>query len=150
MYGSKQIDLLKLIKNSAMILKLDATGSLISKPPFCENKIYYYAFTLQHPEYSISPVPVSEMISIDHSSAGISHFLNKWYLNTKLVISGGLRIHKIEMDYSCAMIYSTCLAFNKFSVLQYLQNCWEFVSDSKSINVTTVLHLCSAHAQDQL
>ena len=61
MYGSKQIDLLKLIKNSAIILNLDATGSLISKPPFCKNKIYYYALTLQHPEYSISPVPVAEM-----------------------------------------------------------------------------------------
>ena len=99
MYGSKQIDLLKFIKNSAIILNLDETGSLISKPPFCKNKIYYYALTLQHSEYSISPVPFAEMISSDHSTAKISYFLNKWYLNTKLSISGGLKIHKIEMDY---------------------------------------------------
>ena len=79
MYGSKQIDLLKLIKNSAIILNLDATGSLISKPPFTKNKIYYYALTLQHSENSISLVPVAEMISNDHSTAEISHFLNKWY-----------------------------------------------------------------------
>ena len=39
------------------------------------------------------------------------------------------------------MIHST--AFNRFSVLQYLQNRWELESDSKS--VTIVLHFCSAH-----
>ena len=60
MYGSKQIDLLKLIKNYAIILNFDATGSLISKPPFCNNKIYYYALTLQHPEYSDYRGPVAE------------------------------------------------------------------------------------------
>ena len=76
MYGSKQIDFLKLIKNSAIILYLDVTGSLISKPPFCKNKIYYYPH-LQHPECSIRLVPVAEMISSDHSTAEILHFLSK-------------------------------------------------------------------------
>ena len=47
------------------------------------------------------------------------------------------------MDYNWAMIYSTCLTFNKFSVLQYLQNCCEFVSD-------TVPHLCSAHVMHMI
>ena len=38
MYGSKQIDHLKLIKNSAIIFNLDTTGSLISKPHLVKTK----------------------------------------------------------------------------------------------------------------
>ena len=115
MYTSKRIELLKLVKNHVILLNLDATGSLISKPPFCLNKIFYYALTIQHPEYCTSPIPLAEMISSDHGTAEISHFLNKWCLNTKLVVNSDIKIHKVEMDYSWAMIHSKCLAFNKFT-----------------------------------
>ena len=150
MYTSKQIQLLKFIKNKAVVLNLDATGSLISKPPSCSNKIYYYALTMQHPEYSTSPIPVAEMISSDHGTAEISHFLNKWCLSAKLVINRDLQINKVEMDYSWAMIHSTCSAFNKFTILNYLQNCWRFVNNGEDLNVTTVLHLCSAHVMHRI
>ena len=66
MYGSKQIDLLKLIKNSAIILNLDATGSLISKPPFCKNKIYYYALTLQQEFIFDTLVPVLQYCNTEN------------------------------------------------------------------------------------
>ena len=84
MCTAKQIGLLKLFKNKSIDLNLDATGSLISKPPSCSNKIFYYALTMQHPEYSTSLVPVALMISSSHCTAEISHFLNKWCLSTKL------------------------------------------------------------------
>ena len=132
MYTLKQIELLKLLKHYAIQSNLDATGSLISKPPFCHNKIFYCALTIQHPEYSTSPIPVAEMISSDHSTAEISHFLNKWCLNTKLVINRDIKIDKIEMDYSWAMIHSTCLAFNKFTVFNYLESCWEIMTNNRA------------------
>ena len=73
------------------------------------------------------------MISSDCSTAEISNFLNKWHLNKKLVISGGLTIPKVEMDYSWAMCHSNC------------RTSWESVSKSKILSAATVLHLRSAH-----
>ena len=86
MYSYKQIELLKFFDIKSIILNLDATGSLISKPPSYSKKILYYALTIQHPEYSTSPIRIAEMISSDHNTAKISHFLNKWFLNVKLLI----------------------------------------------------------------
>ena len=76
MYSSKQINLLKFIMNQPIKSNLDATGSIISKPSSCINKIFYYALRMQHPEYATSRIPVAEMISSDHGTAEISHFLN--------------------------------------------------------------------------
>ena len=42
MYTEKNWSL-KIIQDKAIVLNLDATGSLISKPPYCANKIFYYA-----------------------------------------------------------------------------------------------------------
>ena len=42
-------------------------------------------------------------------------------------------------------MHSTCLAFNKFNVLIYLQYCWEFIACNENLRVPTVLHLCTAH-----
>ena len=46
----KQLEILKLMNSKDIVLNLDATGSLISKPPSCTKKIFYYALTIQHPE----------------------------------------------------------------------------------------------------
>ena len=41
-------------------------------------------------------------------------------------------------------IANTCLA--KFTIVSYLQSCWEYIYDNGQIDVsTTVLHLCYAH-----
>ena len=51
-----------------------------------------------HPEFSTSPIPLAEMISSDHSTAEISHFLNKWCLSLKLFTTMELNIKKVEID----------------------------------------------------
>ena len=81
LYTKRQIEVMKSLTKS-IILYLDATGSIISKPQFCMKPIYYYAPTLQHPDYQITFIPVAEMISSDQGTAEITHFLNKWYLNS--------------------------------------------------------------------
>ena len=85
------------------------------------------------------------MISSDHFKAEISHFLNKWCLSVKVFTTMELKVKKVEIDFSWAMIHSTCLAINKFSIFNYLQYCWEFMANNENIVVITVLHLCSAH-----
>ena len=68
----------------------------------------------------------------------------------KLFTTMELKIKKVEIDFSWAMIHSTCLAFNKFSIFNYLQYCWEFIANNENIGVITVLHLCSAHIMHRI
>ena len=108
-----------------IVLNLDATGSIISELPSCSKKISNYAFAMQHPEFSTSPAPLSDIISSDHTTAEISHFVNEQFLSVKLFINNDLKINKFEIDFVWAFINRTCLAFNKFSISSYLQICWE-------------------------
>ena len=82
LYSQNQMELFKLFQKKDIVLKLDPTGSLISKPSKVTNKIYYYALTLQHPEFCTSPKPVAEMISSYHGTAEISQFFNNWGLTS--------------------------------------------------------------------
>ena len=152
LYTKKQIEIFKLYKNDNTVLNIDATGSIIKRPPMCKKSTYYYALTLQHPVCCTSPLPVAEMISSDHGTAEITHFLNKWVLTCKAILHKGLKIDQIEMDYSWAIMHSTCLAFNKLSIAIYLCKCWEIVNDKTSTKLTipTVLHHCSAHIMHQI
>ena len=54
MYSYKQIELLKFFNRKGIILNLDATGSLISKPHLVLRK--YYIMLLQYNTLSIPPV----------------------------------------------------------------------------------------------
>ena len=58
---------------------------------------------------------------------------------------------RIEIDYSWAMIHSTCIAINKSNILGYLESCWKVVSTNvKVMNSLTVINLCSAHIMHRL
>ena len=78
------------------------------------------------------------MISSDQGTAEITHFLNKWYLNSKIVLHKGLFINRVEFDYSWALIHSTCIAFNKMNI-------W-----GGSLGTLSVIHLCSAHIMHRM
>ena len=79
MHTEEQIRLFNCFKKEILVLNLDATGSIISNPFPGFARIFYYALTLQHSKYKMSPVPVVEMISNDHTTAEITHFLHKWF-----------------------------------------------------------------------
>ena len=80
MYTEEQINVLKLFKNTSVVQHLDATGSIVRKIDISQKKVFYYALTVRHPEFSTSPIPLSEMISASHSAAEITYFLHKWSL----------------------------------------------------------------------
>ena len=48
------------------------------------------------------------------------------------------------------MMHSTCLVFNKISILNYLQYSWEFIANNENLGAITVLHLCSAHIMHRI
>ena len=83
LFTEKQLEILKHCKPQPIILHLDATGSLISKIDPTHKNLFYYAPTIQHPSVNTSPIPLAEMISSDHTTAEISHFLNQWFLTCK-------------------------------------------------------------------
>ncbi|KAI6648569.1 hypothetical protein LOD99_8049 [Oopsacas minuta] len=152
LYMKRQIEVLKYLTKD-IVLHFNATGSIIRKPQFFTKSIYYYSLTLQHPDYHITPIPVAEMISSDQGTAEITHFLNKWYLNSKLILHKEIFITRVEIDYSWALIHSTCIAFNKINILGYLESYWRNVnSDERSVDVDvfTVIHLCSAYVMHKL
>ena len=49
LYTKRQIEVMKSL-TKGIILHLDATGTIISKPQFCTKSVNYYALTLQHPD----------------------------------------------------------------------------------------------------
>ena len=83
MFTEEQLGVLNYFKSHPIVLHLDATGSLIRKIDANHKNVYYYALTIQHPFVTTSPIPVGEMISSDHTTSEISHFLNKWNLTCK-------------------------------------------------------------------
>ena len=127
MYCYKQTEILYFVDGKSIVLNLNFTCSLIAKPPCYSKKIFYYTLTIKHLKFSTSPIPLAEMVSSDHSTAEISHFLNIWCWSVKLFDSTDLKVKKIDIDFRSALIHSTCLAFNKFTILSYLQNCWESI-----------------------
>ena len=62
LFTEDQINVLRAIKNTSITVHLDATGSVIKRIEDSQQKVFYYALTVQHPTYSTSPVTLAEMI----------------------------------------------------------------------------------------
>jgi len=59
-----------------------------------------------------------------------------------------VKVHKVETDYSWALMQSVMLAFNKEKISSYLDRAYDFCTGKTSwdeIKSFTVLHICSAH-----
>ena len=146
LYTEEQINFLKSFKKTSIILHLDATGSIVRRIEPSQKKVFYYALTVQHPTYTTSPVPLAEMISSSHTSAEISYFLHKWFLDAKKILCGNFNIGQIEVDFSWALIRSTCNVFLNCNIESYLDTCWNCSGLNSSVkDLNVIVHLCSAH-----
>ena len=71
--------------------------------------------------------------------------------NSKIVLHKELFINRVEIDYSWALIHSTCIVFNKMNILGYLESSWKIVNtDGGSLGTLSVIHLCSAHIMHRM
>ena len=148
LYTEDQINVLRAIKNTSITVHLDATGSVIRRIEDSQQKVFYYALTVQHPTYSTSPVPLAEMISSGHTSAEISYFLHKWSLDTKKTLGSEINIGQIELDYSWALIYNVSNVFLKCDIDSYLDICRNKLKmnpSDKNPELKVIIHLCSTH-----
>ena len=72
LYSEEQILLLKQFQSKRIFLHLDATGSVVRKLDKGQKLFLYYALTIRHPEAKISPIPLAEMLSSDHTNVEIT------------------------------------------------------------------------------
>jgi len=121
------------LKKSQVTLYLDATGSIISSLPKQKKKILYYALTLPGRGRDAPPLPVSEMISSEHSVPPITFWLIQFLL--KLSTYTTIKIHCVETDYSWSLMQAVLLSFNKESLLAYLESVHVICQNQKKMVV---------------
>ncbi len=120
-------------KLTPVTLHLDATGSVMSRIPNQSKIILYYAIVLPGKGKDKPPLPVSELISNEHSIPTLTF----WQMET-------LR----QLNKITTLIGSVLLAFNKESVSSYINRAHLLVSQKvKKADAEnfTVIHLCSSH-----
>ncbi|XP_024147265.2 uncharacterized protein LOC112158246 [Oryzias melastigma] len=133
-------------KGQPITLHLDATGGVVSKIPNQPKRVFYYSITLPGNGTDKPPLPVSELLTNDHTIPNLCFWLLQ--MITKARKLSKYSIHQIEVDYSWALIQSVLLAFNRQDIVSYLRDCYNIVKGTKSqpkFEKKTILHLCSAH-----
>ena len=131
-------------KNVYPNIFIDATCSLVSSKNLSEKIIYYYAMIIHHETQG--PIPFCEMLTSDQTTPNLTYFFIKWLRNLHEVsINCAKRIKHIEIDQSWALLHSTCQAFNKTSLLGYLENSWKILNSKNEFSITTTIYFCSTH-----
>ena len=133
LYSEEQILLWKRI-----FLHLDANGSVVRKLDKGQKLFLYYALTIRHPEAKISPIPLAEMLSSDHTNVEITHFLNRWQYTVKKVLNREFTPAHIEVDFSLAMLHRACQSFNHENLENYLKSCWQISNTSLEISESKI------------
>lgn len=139
----------KLVKDSeVMIYSIDATGSVVNSPIFSESKqyeiipqmqkpVFFYLITLNTPTKERS-VPVNQMLSNSHSSETIQ----KWL--TEFKVKSGKVPNEVRLDCSSALLSATTNTYNKCSLKDYVNLCYESIQKNKLL-VTTIIRLDKSH-----
>lgn len=118
----------------------------MSRIPSQTKRVLYYSINLPGHGKDKPPLPVSEMITNDHTIPNVSFWLHQTV--TKIRKLTVYNIYQVETDYSWALIQSVLLSFNKQDIHVYLMESDKLVKGNDTMtdfSRQTVLHLCSAH-----
>lgn len=147
LFGSDQVrSLHNLFQSSSgeLCIHFDATGSIVRHPYNDKKRIYLYTAVVMLKIERI--FPVFSMISAEHNSNAIFKLFhdfryfceeeNKWPIFSEFVT-----------DFSFASIHAALKAFNRITLSEYLEICYEIVQSGSGIsdNLLITLHLCCAH-----
>jgi len=89
------------------------------------------------------PLPIFEMISGKHDVGAIEGHL-KSFVTMMKKISTTKSVHKIETDFSLALLHACSLAFN--SITQYLQLIHNITEKQNHDEINfVIIHICSSH-----
>lgn len=121
-------------------LYLDATGTVVSKPPNSRN-VLYYALCMPMEGPSPAVIPVAEMITSDQTSVNIQNWLLCLSYDCMAMFNKELKPIKVETDFSWAMIHAALASLSKSNIHDYLQKC-SGVPDVREMQFHNNTHMC--------
>ncbi len=147
MYTEQGMEILlsHLKDNHNTTLYLDATRGIVSKYQIKLRKVLYYALVLPRDGSSKPLLPVTEMLTNKHNVPNISSWLLKFVHSVSKLTS--VRVNRIEIDFSWALIQSVLVSFNKENVDTFLDRAHKichFQLQRKDVKRFTVVHICAA------
>lgn len=101
-------------KRKTVTLHLDATGSVTSRIPGQPKKVLYYALVLPGMGKNMPPLPVSELLTNQHSIPTLTYWLMETLRALGQITS--CQVHQVETDFSWGLMSSVLLAFNKENI----------------------------------
>ena len=126
---------------------LDATGSLFAAVQNYK-RLLYYTVVMGHPFAGYSPTPACEFISSDHTTAATATFLGQLMKYEKLLYSEKQVVPPkiVVLDFSLAVIGGVLLQFNRRTLKEYLDDCYQTVvlKDESSMPLC-IPYVCAAH-----
>ncbi|MEL6804171.1 MAG: hypothetical protein AAFO91_10355, partial [Bacteroidota bacterium] len=124
---------------------MDATGRISNQLPGVGKRIMYYSAVLPGQGRGNLPIPAVEMFSSSHSTAFIRFWLESFL--QAVYRSTSLRLRRVEVDFSYALLHSISQATNKMGFIPYLERCYSLlVNELPTPKTMTIIHVCSAHA----
>ena len=117
MYSKNQLHLIE--SKKLWVLHLDATGSVVREPDSEDCKrILYYALVAR---FLNSTIPLAELISSEHDTTAISHFLKDY---RKFVVQDGYKwptFSIVVVDWSWVLIHGLLFEWNHIEIQTYLK-----------------------------
>jgi len=140
---------LKLLKGN-LILYFDATGSIFKKWQGFSKRMLLYSLVVEHDHTGEPCAPVAEMISCDHTTEALSHFLFGLRLDCNRLQSRlGLASFPVELvvtDFSWAMIHAVFHSLNDaLTVEKYLHLTHKSLAERDEWCPVTGVFLCANH-----
>ena len=132
--------------NKTWLSFIDVTGLLFRDvKPY--KRLLYYAITVRHPFPGKPPLPVAEYITSDHCKDSLIFFISHVSKYDRSMPSHSLPIFPkiIVLNFSLAIIGAVLDSFNKITLLDYLDKCYEIWKEEREEYLNTISVICTGH-----
>ncbi|CAH1119478.1 unnamed protein product [Phaedon cochleariae] len=147
LYSNEQLEVLKNEnqKSGMQFIYFDATGGVVRSPIPNSNRIYFYTAVIRIGKPK-RIYPVFSMISSTHDVNSIFRIMSDFRYFCEInnywpAFSG------VVSDFSFANLHAISKAFNRCSLLEYLQKCYILNENGQNLKDESLVgvHLCCAH-----
>lgn len=138
----------KIKENKFLTLRFCSDENAIAKQNGLDGQIHYNVLCLP-PESSMAALPIAEIISLMQTNISIDICFQTICKLLRIMTTNRPLAHKIETNFRILVIESLSFAFNKISLVSYL-NWADSFTDRKEvsdIDVLTVFHISNEETQ---
>ena len=143
LYTQEQLELLK---NRHCVVHFDATGSIFKKWKGIDKRILLYSIILPNERIGEPPIAIAEMISSEHTTEMISHFLftTKMDMN-RINVKSPIKLFLV--DFNWALIHAVLHAMNNgMGIERYLICSFNSMMVGRDYECDTGVFVCGNHA----